>query len=339
MQRRTRNLMFWLGLALIGLTGCGGSSSSGSSPTSSGTPGFDVNPSLTSGGVSRSYILHIPANFDANALYPLVIVYHGGGGTPQKIIAVTGFSTIADNEGFLVAYPAGIDNHWNDGRGVTQPELNGVDDIQFTKDLIADIENQYKVDTKRIYATGASNGGQFVHRIACEIPGSFTAIGVVVGSIPSNLYPGTTWPTNETLPPCAPSQPISIVSIRGDADPAININGGEVGPFDPITGNTISDGGYVESNSNVETFWSNQNGCTGKTSSEITPTPPLDSTRVFKDSFTGCNAGVSMDFYVVSGMGHVWPPTISESTVIFGNTSLNIDASQVIWDFFKGTTR
>ena len=59
----------------------------------------------------REYILHVPSGYDAATAHPLVIVYHGFGdcasyweeGLGQEL----GFNALADEQGFLVAYPQG----------------------------------------------------------------------------------------------------------------------------------------------------------------------------------------------------------------------------------------
>src|SRR5262245_43314014 len=70
--------------------------------------------SLTVGGVQRSYRLHVPSSHDAQRAAPLVLVFHGGGGTPEQIERETRFSELADRAGFVVAYPAGHRHSWND---------------------------------------------------------------------------------------------------------------------------------------------------------------------------------------------------------------------------------
>ena len=73
--------------------------------------GHDVTQTLEFGGLTRSYILHLPAS-GASAPPPLVLAFHGGGDTAADMEPLTHFDELADKEGFLVVYPQGLDNRW-----------------------------------------------------------------------------------------------------------------------------------------------------------------------------------------------------------------------------------
>ena len=80
-------------------------------------PGQDtVARSIKIGDLSRTYNLHVPANLPKDKDVTLVLMLHGGGGTPAFAECESKFSDLADREGFLVAYPEGIGKSWNDGR-------------------------------------------------------------------------------------------------------------------------------------------------------------------------------------------------------------------------------
>ena len=113
--------------------------------------------------LERSFYLHLPLNFNDDNTYPLVMVLHGGGkGDGDDISKHLGMNKIADKENFIVVYPNGIDAQWNDGRGKTFKRNNSnedVDDVGFLSSLIDHFIANYKIDPKRVYVTGASNGG------------------------------------------------------------------------------------------------------------------------------------------------------------------------------------
>src|SRR5262245_30003286 len=67
-------------------------------------------------GAARSYLVYAPpASRGRDALPPVLIVLHGGGGRARQIMAFTRFNSTAEREGFVVLYPQGIDRAWNDG--------------------------------------------------------------------------------------------------------------------------------------------------------------------------------------------------------------------------------
>ncbi|MDP3795339.1 MAG: PHB depolymerase family esterase [bacterium] len=279
----------------------------------------DWRQSLIVDGRTRTYLLRIPQGYSTQQRYPLVAVFHGGGGSGEKIAAQTGFAAKADQEGFIAVFPDGVRHNWNDGRDTTDAYKQGVDDIAFVRALIARLSGEFPVDPKRIYAAGVSNGGIFSHRLACEMADVFAAVGPVVGPIATKLAPR-----------CNPSGPVALVGIQGVADPGIPINGGEQGGF-----GGLGDGGVVESAAATMQFWAQKNGCAREP--RVTDIPPRvnDGTRVTHYAYEACRGNGTVHYYVVEGMGHGWPPKRPQAPRLAGPTSQNISATDVIWEFFK----
>lgn len=67
----------------------------------------DHEQSLVSGGRERTYLLHLPPDYDGRTPVSLAVVLHGGGGNVRSIERMTGFSFKADRERFIVVYPEG----------------------------------------------------------------------------------------------------------------------------------------------------------------------------------------------------------------------------------------
>ena len=63
-------------------------------------------------GRARSFVLYIPRDLRPGA--PLLFMFHGGGGDGPMAREGTGheFDLLADRNGFVVAYPDGIDRSW-----------------------------------------------------------------------------------------------------------------------------------------------------------------------------------------------------------------------------------
>lgn len=82
------------------------------------------------------------------------------------------------------ADPLGVENHW---QGPTYA-IPGVDDLQFTTDLIAHLQNSYCIDTTRLYASGKSNGAGFVDLLACSDHGDqFSAFAMASAALYTDL--------------------------------------------------------------------------------------------------------------------------------------------------------
>ena len=168
---------------------------------------------LQAGGVTRRYFLYLPATWHRGRPAPLVLVFHGGGGRASGIAPHTGFSRLAEREGFVVAYPQGLNGRWNDGRGYAATH----DDVGFVRALLDTLGREFGIDPRRVYATGISNGAMFSYRLACDLPGVFAAVAPVAGAMPADLAPA-----------CAHTQPVSVLAFQGTADPLMPYAGGGV---------------------------------------------------------------------------------------------------------------
>ena len=104
--------------------------------------------SISSGGVTRHYILHVPSSYQQGNAVALILNFHGYGSNSQQEENLTGMSAKADRAGFIVVYPDGLNNAWHDG-----PGAEGKADQQFIRDLIANLESQYSIDPKRKFVT------------------------------------------------------------------------------------------------------------------------------------------------------------------------------------------
>ena len=109
-------------------------------------------------GVAREYILHVPSIIKTPNKIPLMLVFHGGGGSARNAISFFGMNSVADTAGFIIAYPNGLDKGWNDGRTIKN---HTHDDVGFVRQLIQQVSKEYPIDRQRIFATGISNGGFF----------------------------------------------------------------------------------------------------------------------------------------------------------------------------------
>ncbi|HUL17072.1 MAG TPA: PHB depolymerase family esterase [Terriglobales bacterium] len=264
-------------------------------------------------GLTRGYILHLPAHVDPARPIPLVLVFHGGGGHARNMPHHTHFDEIADQESFAVAYPDGYNKQWNDSR-----EISPVDDVAFIRALIARLEHDHPIDPSRVYATGLSNGGFFSNRLACDLTDKIAAVASVAATMPS------------TLPQdCKPSRPISVLYMHGTKDPVVPINGGEIASIVGGLGENISLAAATR-------FWCGFDHTRPTPVSETLPGRVQDGTHIYRDVWAGGLDHTEVVVYTVVGGGHGWPggPQYLPKMIV-GKVSSQIDASRVIWNFFR----
>lgn len=271
---------------------------------------------ITSGDLDRTYSVHVPPTSDGSRALPLVLAYHGHGGDGFGQERLSSMSATADANGFIVAYPDGVQRAWNDGRAGQAGA--GIDDVGFTRDLLSRLENDYRIDTARVYATGMSNGGMMCYRLALEMPDRIVAVAPVAALMSRDLAARGT-----------PSAPVSVMLTEGTDDPLMPHDGGSVGLFLKMRGEVLSAADTVS-------FWVGADGCSPVPAvTRLPDKDPADGTRVTLSSYDNPGRDDEVLFYSVEGGGHTWPGGSQYLTSrIICRTSRDFDASQAIWDFF-----
>jgi polyhydroxybutyrate depolymerase len=312
-----RRSVFLLSL-LTSLLSCGGGSPA-AGDNGGGTPcnaqAGTTCQSLTIGGVTRTYLLHVPSNFQRNT-GALVIVLHGSGTNGLAMETLTGFSTLADQDGFAVVYPDGLVN-----AGTAQTDwayfFNDFnDDVSFFRQLISSLQSSVGPNPKRIFVTGHSAGGFMAHRLGVQLSDLVAAVGVVEGAISSNANP-----------PPVPSAlgPVSVLMLHGDQD------------------NTVLYCGSRLDASQEETFnyWSGASA--NQCSTVDTPLPLCDAqgnitVAVEKDA-TSCSGSAEVKFYKLIGGAHAWNtgPMNDPGGIPYNpgfDSTTGITTTTILWNFF-----
>ena len=247
-------------------------------PSASAFPG-----ALDFGGMQRTYLVHVPAGVERPA--GLVLNLHGGGQNGGQQMALSNYNVAADRQGFLVAYPDGIDMSWADGRGASVPDRTGVDDVGFLVALAGQLADQYGIDRANVFATGMSAGGFMTTRLGCERPDVFAAIAPMAATYTSAF-------------PCTPSRPVSVIGAHGNADPVVPFNGGPMigrgGPSEIVPAPVMAQ------------RWFDVNGC---------PPPVVEpGPGVLIRTATGCADGAEVEFVQIEGGDHSWPTGVFDAS-------------------------
>lgn len=262
-------------------------------------PGSSAKHEITSGGITRTYILRLPKGYDRRDDWPLIIGYHGRGSTGAEMEGYSELSSLPA----IVAYPNGVVPPSSDHRQAWQGapyEPEGVDDVAFTEDLLDELQGSLCTDPGRTYATGKSNGGGLATLVGCRLPDRFAAVAPVAAA----YYPGT----GEG---CRTGATAPFIAVHGTGDATIPY-AGDGGRDLPAVRARIADQARV-------------NGCTGRVSSRRTA---RDVTALH---WRGCEADVA--HVAVDDGGHVWPGSDVYSGG--GHTTRSIETSRVIWRFFR----
>ena len=256
------------------------------------------------GGASRTYVVYAPkVKLSKPAL---VLVLHGlyGDGASIDLRTKRTFDTLADRDGFVVAYPDALAGEWNTGH---PGEPANTDDVGFLSALIDTLAAEFDVDPKRVYVTGLSKGAAMTYRLACERPNKITAIAPVAGGLSEGL-----------MRSCAEAsrRPIPLLVMHGTADPIVPFDSGEL-------------------EGNVQ-YWIRRNGCTlTPVVTRLPDVDPTDGARTRVESYGNCKDGADVALYAIEGGGHHWPGGDQPLRLGMGNFSRDFDAGVLIWNFFK----
>lgn len=273
-------------------------------------------------GRTRTYYVHVPPNVLKPA--PAVLFFHGGGGTGLGSDRQTGFNALSDKEGFIVVWPEGVGRNWNDGREIPESEAHSdkVDDLKFVGVMLDALGREFAVDSKRVFATGISNGGCFSHHLAAHLADRIAAIAPVVGGLPE--------PLRDRF---KPSHPVSVLILQGTEDPLVPFGGGDI-----VAGRKKR--GRIVSTAEATALWIASTGVGKGVEVSWPDRDPDDACRVSAVTHSGGKDGAEVVQVTITGGGHTWPGGRQYLPQgLIGRVCRDFDATSVIWEFFKAHAR
>ncbi len=264
---------------------------------------------------SRTYRLHRPKGVAEKKAVPLVIVLHGFGADSAMTEVMSGFNGVADKHGFAVVYPDGIGRMWRfwedlDGKIA----MGSTDDVGFIAALIDQLVQDGLVDRRRVYACGISNGGYMSNRLGVSLSDKIAAIGPVAGSMPKFMA--------EQL---KPSRGMPTITFHGTDDRIVRQDGTDA----------FSKLGFSLSATELAEWWAKANGCIVVPKNETLPDSADDGTKVVRHTYRTAQGKPLVMHYEIEGGGHTWPGGALQPEFLLGKTSKDINASELLWEFFQ----
>lgn len=267
---------------------------------------------ITVDGLNREFITYLPPGINPNDKLPVIISLHGRLGTAERQMKFANFKPIADRDKVIIVCPQGVDRSWNDGRE-TPAHRKNIDDVEFIDSLIRYITRTYNADNSRIYVTGMSNGGFMASRLAIDLNRYIAAIAVVGASMDKStkFEPGLVMPA---------------MYIQGTKDPLVPFEGGEM---------EKGGGGNIYGHKEILEKWAANDSCSKKPVITNMPVKIDDGTSVIREVYSNPN-GLKVIGYTMVNAGHTWPGGSQYMPkFVIGSVSKNLDACEVIWQFFK----
>jgi polyhydroxybutyrate depolymerase len=277
------------------------------------TPG-DHTRKLSVDGRDRTFLVHVPPQYQHDQRTAVVLVLHAARTNAGITVAFTGMSKKSDEAGFIAVYPNGTGTepflYWNAGQRTARIVQENPDDVKFIGRMLDDLGTVLNVDPRRVYACGMSNGGMMCYRLAAELSERIAAISAVGGTM--------------AMAEAHSSRPVPVLHFHGTADTFVKYNGQNTGALQPLK----------SVNDTVE-YWRRLNGCpASKTTAPLPDSDPTDGATVRRTSFEPGKNGAEVILYTVDNGGHTWPGQ-KPLLPALGNSTLDISANDLIWEFFQ----
>ena len=270
--------------------------------------------SFTHDDLIRTYDVYIPSTLKKNT--SVFFLFHASRGNSKDMRSSTGydFEYLAEEKGFLVVYPQGYKNHWNDCRASADYAANiqDIDDVGYFQQMIKSLEENYMINRKQLVVSGISNGGHMVFKLAHEIPKDI----LLYTSFAANL------PVQDNNDCSLSQEEVNMIIFNGTNDPINPFDGGLVS----ILGNDSR--GFVISAEETYNYWRD---LTSYEEEKIMTIPQLDSdskTFVIKKESIGSKY---VALYSLVNGGHIYASPYLKSSRFVGESVRDINGAEEIY--------
>ena len=271
---------------------------------------------VTVNNLSRKFYVYTPAGLPQTNR-PLIIALHGGASNGKTMERHSELDTKADMGKFIVVYPDGTGRlarvlTWNAGSCCGYAKRENIDDVMFIKQMIEFLIDKYKIDRARVYVTGMSNGAMMAYRLAAEIPEYIAAVAAVSGTL--------------EVPAAEVKSPMPILHFHGTEDEHVPWRGGRGGK----TGRGMS---FNSVDATINTWVAVDKA---QTPAKVINLPDIkeDGTKVVEHIYGATDGKNEVILYEIIGGGHTWPGK-AKSERISGKATEDINANDIMWEFFK----
>lgn len=282
---------------------------------------------------TRNFLLAQPDAGD-NRLRPLVLVFHGHGGSAAQALGQKNSAApmslwlkLADREGLVVAALDGSTRGdgkpgWNDCRrdAVGNPPT---DDVGFAREVIRKLVATAQVDPQRVYAMGMSNGAMMTFRLAQELEPPLAGFAAVSGLMAADNL-------------CQPARhAVPALVIMGTADPLVPYGGGQV----QFAGHKR--GGVLSADDTVAQLRKTNQALAGPVVSQIPNSDRRDATSAQRIHYGSLQGKARVNLIRIEGGGHVEPSRSQQIGRLYsrlvGPQNHDFEAVEEAWRFFQGS--
>jgi len=242
--------------------------------------------------------LRLPNTLQPGERVPLLLVLHGFGVSPTRLIAKAGLNQLADRKKFAYLAPEGAHDSvgrpfWNAGNSCCDLEHRPVDDVKRLRELLDANLSNASIDAQHVFLVGYSNGAFMAQRLACDVGDRIAGVVSVAGAAPTGEVP------------CAQTTPLSFLEIHGDADPVVHYAGGTVFDRTDVTAHSSAP--------ETAQFWAQHLACSGAIHDQgsLDLEPYIDGRETAVQRYDSCRGTVEL--WTVHAGGHyvaLQPPAL-----------------------------